>query len=193
MITSKTIISTSLGLALVSLSALGLAGCSGSVTPTGAPTNSSVMSPTPTTTASSAAALADELRYLIEEEKLAFDVYTILNQTWGSQTFANILQSETNHQSQVLAVMKTYGVSDPRSSEIGVFENDDLQKLFDTLIAQGKTSERDAFKVGVIIEETDIADLKAMLASNPPADVTSMMNSLLSGSQNHLAAFSKKV
>lgn len=193
MITSKTIISTSLGLALVSLSALGLAGCSGSVTPTGAPTNSSVMSPTPTTTASSAAALADELRYLIEEEKLAFDVYTILNQTWGSQTFANILQSETNHQSQVLAVMKTYGVSDPRSSEIGVFENDDLQKLFDTLIAQGKTSERDAFKVGVIIEETDITDLKAMLASNPPADVTSMMNSLLSGSQNHLAAFSKKV
>lgn len=191
--TSKTLISTSIGIALVSLSALGLAGCSGSTTPTASPTNSSTVSPTPTSTASAQEALAAELTYLIEEEKLAFDVYTVMNQTWGSQTFANILQSETNHQSQVLAVMKTYGVSDPRSSEIGVFENDDLQKLYDTLIAQGKTSQLDAYKVGVIIEETDIADLQKMLATNPPADVASMMNSLLSGSQNHLAAFSKKV
>ena len=63
----------------------------------------------------------------------------------------------------------------------------------DSLMAQGTQSLTEAYKVGVLIEETDIADLQKMLAENPPADVATMMNSLLSGSQNHLAAFSKKL
>lgn len=172
------------------LSLLGLTACSGGTTPTPASpttTSSATASTTP------AAALAEDLAFLIEEEKLAFDVYTALNEKWGSQTFANILQSESTHQNQVLTVMQAYGVADPRSSEPGVFVNPELQKLYDELIAQGMQSELDAFKVGVLIEETDIADLTEMLKTNPPADVTTMMKSLLAGSENHLAAFSKKL
>lgn len=155
---------------------------------------------TPTTSVTSSArsssptsALTSELQYLIEEEKLAFDVYTAMNELWGSRSFGNILQSEASHQSQVLAVLNTYGITDPRSSEAGVFANADLQKLYDDLIAQGKQSEVEAYKVGVIIEETDIADLQKMLSQNPPADVATMMDALLAGSENHLSAFNKKL
>lgn len=37
------------------------------------------------------------LSYLIEEEKLAHDVYTVLLEEYGSQVFGNILESSENH------------------------------------------------------------------------------------------------
>lgn len=55
----------------------------------------------------------DLLLYLIEEEKLAHDVYTVLGETWGGNTFSNILGSETSHQDQVLNLLNSYGLTDP--------------------------------------------------------------------------------
>ncbi len=135
----------------------------------------------------------DLLLYLIEEEKLAHDVYTVLGETWGGNTFSNILASETSHQDQVLSLLNTYGLEDPRSSEIGVFVNPDLQALYDQLIAQGMTSQTEAYKVGVLIEETDITDLTTAINSTSDATIVATLEKLRSASENHLAAFSKKL
>lgn len=135
----------------------------------------------------------DLLLYLIEEEKLAHDVYTVLGETWGGNTFSNILASETTHQDQVLSLLNTYGLEDPRSSEIGVFVNPDLQALYDQLIAQGMTSQTEAYKVGVLIEETDITDLTTAINSTSDATIVATLEKLRSASENHLAAFSKKL
>lgn len=137
--------------------------------------------------------LEENLAFIIEEEKLAFDVYTVLGDLWGSRTMQNIVSSETSHQSQVAALLVAYGIADPRSSEIGAFTNPDLQALYDTLIAQGSVSERAAMEVGVIIEETDIADLDAMMATITQQDVLAVLSSLRSGSVNHLAAFERQL
>ena len=137
--------------------------------------------------------LEANLAYLIEEEKLAHDVYTVLGEMWGSKTMMNIVNSEDTHESQVLAVLANYGFADPRSSEVGVFVNAKLQDLYDTLIAQGSQSERAAMEVGVIIEETDIADLDEMMAVTTEADALAMMASLRAGSENHLAAFQRQL
>lgn len=137
--------------------------------------------------------LEENLAYIIEEEKLAFDVYTVLGDMWGSRTMQNIVSSETSHQSQVAGLLVTYGIADPRSSEIGVFTNPDLQSLYDTLIAQGSVSEQAAMEVGVLIEETDIADLDAMMATISEPDVLTVLESLRSGSVNHLAAFQRQL
>lgn len=133
------------------------------------------------------------LLYLIEEEKLAHDVYTVLGETWGGNTFSNILGSETSHQDQVLNLLNSYGLTDPRSSEIGVFVNPDLQALYDQLIAQGMTSQAEAYKVGVLIEETDITDLTAAINSTSDATIVATLEKLRSASESHLAAFSKKL
>jgi hypothetical protein len=133
------------------------------------------------------------LLYLIEEEKLAHDVYTVLGQTWGGNTFSNILASESTHQDQVLSLLNTYGLTDPRSAEIGVFANPDLQALYDQLIAQGMTSQTEAYKVGVLIEETDITDLTTAINSTSDANIVAALEKLRSASENHLAAFSKKL
>lgn len=135
----------------------------------------------------------DLLLYLIEEEKLAHDVYTVLGETWGGNTFSNILGSETSHQDQVLNLLNSYGLTDPRSSEIGVFVNPDLQSLYDQLIAQGMTSQAEAYKVGVLIEETDITDLTTAINSMSDATIVATLEKLRSASESHLAAFSKKL
>ncbi|MDH6278557.1 hypothetical protein M2118_001541 [Aurantimicrobium minutum] len=143
--------------------------------------------------ATQASSTNDLLLYLIEEEKLAHDVYTVLGETWGGNTFSNILASETSHQDQVLNLLNSYGLTDPRSSEIGVFVNPDLQALYDQLIAQGMTSQTEAYKVGVLIEETDITDLTTAINSTSDATIVATLEKLRSASESHLAAFSKKL
>ena len=143
--------------------------------------------------ASNASTTEELLVYLIEEEKLAHDVYTVLGDAWGGNTFTNILSSETTHQDQVLSLLSSYGIADPRSSEVGVFVNPELQALYDQLIAQGMQSQTEAYKVGVLIEETDIADLTVAINSSSDQTIVNTLNKLLSASQSHLSAFSKKL
>lgn len=158
-----------------------------------ASTTSSATSSTPAVASSPSASTTDLLVYLIEEEKLAHDVYTTLAAKWGGNTFTNILASETNHQSMVLGLLNSYGIADPRSSQVGVFTNPDLQALYNTLITQGMTSQTEAYKVGVLIEETDIADLTKAMASTTDATILSTLQKLTDASKSHLAAFQKQL
>ncbi len=133
-----------------------------------------------------------QLKYLVEEEKLARDVYTYLAKNATSQKFSNILKSEQTHMDQVSAILKTYNLANPTTSrKAGVFKNDELQKLYKDLIAQGKASPAAAIEVGVSIEELDISDLEKMLEKKWPADVKLVLENLLKGSYNHLAAFQR--
>ncbi len=170
-----------------------LTGCTADQQPTAVstPAASSVISQS-VVLAATDESLADQLRYLIEEEKLAHDVYVTLGDQWGSRIFSNIASAEVRHQRQVEALLPTYGFDDPRIDQVGRFADPDLQALYDRLVAEGSRSQAAAFQVGVTIEETDIADLKAAM-SGAPADVTAVLESLLSGSQNHLAAFQRQL
>lgn len=132
------------------------------------------------------------LLFMIEEEKLAHDVYVTLGDLWGSQVFSNIAQSEATHQESLLPVLETRAIADPRSAEVGVFVNADLQALYDQLIAQGSLSQADAIQVGIAIETKDINDIAAAIAVEDDADVISVYERLLSGSENHLAAFQRQ-
>ncbi len=202
--------------ALVLASSLLLSGCatqdtnvvaSGEATPSASSTASTSASPaaqTPEITSApkapvidkgiaTADATAEQLVYLIEEEKLAYDVYSAMFELWGSKVFGNILKSESNHQSQVLAIMKNPDIADPRSSTAGVFNNAELQTLYNELVAKGSESAVDAYEVGVAIEVLDIDDLTKMLATAKDADVIAMMENLRKGSENHLRAFNNQL
>lgn len=133
-----------------------------------------------------------QLKYLVEEEKLARDVYTYLLKTSGSQKFSNISKSEQTHMSLVSGVLKTYKVTDPSIGEApGVFKNTALAALYKKLIASGSVDYAGAMAAGIAIENLDIADLKVDIKAESAADVLSMLNTLLSGSKNHLMAFSR--
>ncbi|MCA9329690.1 DUF2202 domain-containing protein [Candidatus Saccharibacteria bacterium] len=135
----------------------------------------------------------EQLLYLVEEEKLAHDVYTVMYQKYGASIFGNILKSESTHQEMVLALLQVRNIADPSSREVGVFRDKDLQTLYDTLIAQGNINITEAYKVGVTIEEKDIADISAQLSTAADDDVIAALESLRSGSENHLRAFNRQL
>ena len=134
-----------------------------------------------------------QLLYLIEEEKLAHDVYTVMHEQYGAKVFGNILSSEQKHQEEVLTLLQARGLADPRSSELGIFNNAELQALYDQLIAQGKQNAEEAYKVGVAIEEKDIADITTQLATATDSDIVTTLERLRTGSENHLRAFNRQL
>ena len=145
--------------------------------------------------ATATALSADEAAGLIfmrEEEKLAHDVYVTLYQQYGLAIFNNIASSEATHMTAVKTLLDRYGLADPAAgSGVGVFENAELQALYNQLIAQGRQSLSAALKVGGAIEEIDILDLKERLATTTASrsDIQQVYTSLLNGSYNHLRAF----
>lgn len=145
--------------------------------------------------ASNSSETAKSLVYIIEEEKLAHDVYQAMYEKWGSRVFSNIIRSENSHQNEVLLLLQKRNIADPRSASFGVFKNQELQALYNKLVPQGSKSANEAFKVGVAIEELDISDLKIAINALDPADadVKSAYQTLLSGSENHLSAFNRQI
>ena len=157
------------------------------------PQSSTTSSATPESQASSTQnELAELLTYLVEEEKLARDLYEQLAASSGIRKFSNILQSETQHISSVQSLLQTYGIDDPTTgSEVGEFENSELQSLYNSLLTSGRASTAGAIAAGVAVEETDIADIEKMLQTVLPADVEDVLNQLLTASYRHLSAFQR--
>jgi hypothetical protein len=147
---------------------------------------------------STVTALTDEeiqwLTYMREEEKLARDVYLSLYDEWNMHIFSNIAASEQKHTDAVKTLLVRYGIPDPAAGNArGEFTNPDLQDLCDHLIQQGNGSKVEALKVGVFIEETDIDDLNAAIATTTHKDIKTVYNNLLQGSFNHLASFESQL
>lgn len=133
------------------------------------------------------------LLFLIEEEKLAHDVYTVLYEKYGARVFGNILKSESTHQDRVLSLLHTRNLSDPRTGVVGTFTDQNLQTLYNNLIEQGMKSAEEAYKVGVAIEEKDIADITTQLATATDSDIVTTLEALRNGSENHLRAFNRQL
>jgi hypothetical protein len=132
----------------------------------------------------------DGIVFMVEEEKLARDVYLTLGDLWDLPIFSNIASAEQTHMDAVLGLVDTYGLVDPvGENAVGVFVDRDLQALYDELIATGSESREAALEVGAVIEEVDIEDLENYLDETTAPDVSMVFERLLSGSKNHLRAF----
>jgi hypothetical protein len=137
---------------------------------------------------------AEALAYMREEEKLAGDVYALLGVKYGSRVFTNITRSEAQHTETVKSFLTAFNLADPSAGRLaGSFEDEQLQTLYRQLVDQGAKSLEDALRVGVAIEERDIADLRARIAATDRADLKAMYGNLLRASQKHLSAFTRQL
>ncbi len=131
-----------------------------------------------------------DLRFMREEEKLAYDVYTELYGQYGLKIFTNISSSELRHTEAVKLLLDRYELEDPVGDNgPGVFTNEDLQALYDDLIESGSQSLTDALLVGLAIEEIDILDLEEAMTKTELPAILLVYGNLLKGSHNHLRAF----
>ena len=130
------------------------------------------------------------LTYMVEEEKLARDVYNALYDTWSIPVFANIAAAEQRHMDAIISLLNKYGLENPALLEAGQFENSDLQNLYNNLVTAGQVNEEEALLVGATIEDVDIFDLNHELEQVDNEDITRVFENLRRGSENHLRAFS---
>lgn len=136
----------------------------------------------------------ENLYFIREEEKLAYDVYQVLGEKWGIQAFQNISNSEERHQSKVVALLAKYGYEDKsKSLEIGKFNSSDLQSMYNKLVEEGNKSLLDALYVGATIEIVDIKDLENLMLKTDKNDLKQVYENLRMGSENHLSAFKKQI
>ncbi|WNM27018.1 DUF2202 domain-containing protein [Demequina capsici] len=131
---------------------------------------------------------AQALAAMVEEEKLAHDLYLTLGDQYDLGAFQAIAVAESRHEASVSALLDAYGLSDPTDGQaVGEFADPSLQSLYDALLAQGLTSQEQALTVGGLVEETDISDLRELATDE--ASVNLVFDHLESASENHLQAF----
>ena len=130
------------------------------------------------------------LTFMVQEEKMARDLYLEFADEYGARQFTNIARSEQKHMDAVRVLLDRYGIADPTAGDaIGEFDNAQIQALYDKLYAKGMESLAKAAKVGITVEKVDIADINDMLDDEPAADITAVLKNLKAGSYNHLGAF----
>ena len=156
----------------------------------------------------------NDLAYMGNEERLAYDVYTYLyNYHGGSiRQFENIAsKSETKHISIVRDLVNKYNITkddltnlstapvassttSQSSLPAGKYDIASIQNLYNSLIAKGKRSKQDALEVGCMVEVTDVNDLNEKIAhaqESGAQDLIDAFNILRDGSYNHYWAFDK--
>ena len=174
---------------LLRAAAIGIGGvalAAGAWTATAAP-----WAPTDGTTATLTSAERADLLFSRDEERMSRDLYAAIATQYGDAApFRTISASEQRHFDAVGVLLTRYGISDPASGQTaGVYADADIQKLYDSLLAQAKTSLTEAYKVGITVETRDIADLRSAIETSSATDVDRVYMNLLAGSDSHLKAF----
>lgn len=131
-----------------------------------------------------------------EDEKMARDVYLTMNEKWNQKVFANILESEEYHMSQIKMLIDKYKLEDPvakTNDQRGVFINQDIQKMYDEFVVYGSANVLAAYRAGAKIEELDIKELKEAIAGTEQKEIKNTYDYLENASENHLNAFVRNI
>lgn len=153
--------------------------------------------------------LSDEqkytLAYMWNEERLAQDIYLVLNDLTPSQTLYNIAtKAESEHVKSVIALIEKYDLNVLNTTDYsggysedaleaysaGSYSLDEITTLYETLYAKGSASLQDALEVGCMVEVTDINDLNEDIETAAGADdLVLVFENLRKGSYSHYWAF----
>ena len=133
----------------------------------------------------------DSLMFMIEEEKLAGDLYEQFYAQTGLSIFGKIAESEDRHMDALIdqALLAGIDVSGVISLPSGEYLNEDLQTMYGELLAAGSVSSDAALMVGQQVEQVDIADLEEIMITVVGTPLETIYSNLESGSAHHLAAF----
>lgn len=131
-----------------------------------------------------------DLLFLMEEEKLARDVYLYAQNEYNEQVFKNIASSEQKHMDAIAQLLSHYGLENPSTGkEPGEFVNATLQSLYTDLTERVDASLLEALQVGATIEDLDLNDLSEVMSHTTKTNLIDTYETLTCGSGNHMRAF----
>lgn len=133
-----------------------------------------------------------ELIRLYEEEVLAHDLYVELGKVHPDiRPFQNIPRSEERHRQVMAGILEKEGIAIPEAPEGRRFATEGLDQTYRLWLEEGSKSEVDACRVGVRLEDHDIADLRKAQRDFP--DHQQALAGLESASNNHFRAFHRNL
>lgn len=129
-----------------------------------------------------------KLLYLRSVEKMAYDIYVSLADRWQLPMLFKMKQGESIHQAFITTLLAKYQLADPYAthSTRGVYQEQDLDKLFSQLLPQSLQSFSKTLAVIATIEEFEIHKLQEALATTDSQDVKFLYQNLLKDARNHL-------
>jgi len=160
--------------------------------------------------------LIDSLAHMGNEERLAYDIYTVLYKyhldrgTEIKQLINIPTNSEQKHVQTVQDVIRKYDIDTNTLTDVvnpvadknvdfeamptGVYDIPAIQELYDMLYAKGTASPQSALEVGCMVEVVDVEDLDRYIKQaedSNATDIVEAFNYLRDGSYNHYWAFDK--
>jgi len=130
----------------------------------------------------------DALLFMLEEEKLARDTYTYIDNLWSINQFANIQKSEQTHMDAIENLLIQNNI-EYNIKPAGKFSNQTLQNFYNQFEIDATVSKANAMQIGATIEDLDIKDLQDYLDETTHLDLIAVFENLLCGSRNHLRSF----
>lgn len=132
------------------------------------------------------------LVYLVEQEKLARDVYSTLDTFWVTDVFNRLAHQELQHigkLSTVAAELAIYVPNHFNEYPLGQFNNPEFRILYKEILENANFSLEDAYRVCANLEERKMMDLKAAL-KEPNFEMENLTyKSLLLGSEENFKIF----
>lgn len=126
---------------------------------------------------------------MVDEERMARDIYTAAAELYpDAPQFANTASSEQRHYDSLVRLLGAYELAVP-SATVGEYSNAEVQGMYNDLSVRLTTSVDEAYAVGIAIEDADIADLKAAVTESDNVDLDTIYGNLLAGSERHLQSF----
>lgn len=138
----------------------------------------------------------ERLTLMREEEKLSRDVYRTLNEKWNQTVFEHISGAEMTHMQELKSLMDRYHVEDPVAQtrdQRGKFVNEYYQELYDSLVASGVASLKQALQTGAFVEERGILDLQSVMEEAELKDLKATYGYLIQASEQHLRTFARNL
>lgn len=130
--------------------------------------------------------------YLLEQEKLAHDVYRTLDTMWVTDIFNRVANEEYQHVSKLSAVAAEFMINVPNHFNeypIGQFIDTKLRRLYGELMHAANFSLEDAYRACATLEERKIVDLK-MALKEPNFELENLTyKALLVGSEDNFKVF----
>ena len=134
----------------------------------------------------------DMLSFAWEEEKMAQDVYLLLSERFGKQIFENTAASELVHMNTIVCLMIHFNMDEPIPGEMGIYENEEIQTLYDEeIVALLEGPMTNAMTAGVIIENFIISNINEWMTLTVNESILTVFANLVAGTGNHLASFER--
>lgn len=131
---------------------------------------------------------AADLTAAVEEERVACDLYLAAAERWQLRVFSRIARAEAQHERALTQVAASTSVPLPPAAR-GVYATPAMQELYGRLLPMVHESELAALRVGALVEESDVADLRRLAATATDEGTRAVLANLERASARHLNAF----